>query len=49
VRLTAKRRAEWLDIGEAIGVVHGQDREVVEVQWPDFRSWQLHADIEPVP
>jgi hypothetical protein len=47
VRLTQEQRAAQPSIGEATGVVHGEQGGVVEVEWPRFRSWHKASDLEP--
>ena len=49
VRLTPEQRAAQPEIGDAIGVVHGEQGGVVEVEWPRFRSWHKATDLEAVP
>ncbi|HYM25287.1 MAG TPA: hypothetical protein VEU08_18850 [Vicinamibacterales bacterium] len=49
VRLTPGQRAAQAEIGDAIGVVHGEQGGVVEVEWPRFRSWHKVSDLEPAP
>jgi hypothetical protein len=49
VRLTPERQAAQPDIGDAIGVVFGDDDGAVEVEWPRPRlhSWHKAGDLEP--
>lgn len=48
VRLTPEQRAAQPEIGDAIGVVHGDQHGIVEVAWPRFRAWHKASDLEPV-
>lgn len=49
VRLTLEQRAAQPEIGDAIGLVIGENRGVVEVHWPRWRSWHKATDLEPAP
>ena len=49
VRLTAEQRAEQPEIGDAVGMVRGDQEGIVEVEWPNFRSWHKATDLEPAP
>lgn len=49
VRLTPERQAAQPDIGDAIGVVFGDENGAVEVEWPRPRlhGWHKVGDLEP--
>jgi hypothetical protein len=48
VRLTPAERALQPEIGDVIGILHGTENGVAEVEWPGRRSWHREGDLERV-